>query len=87
MADAFDDAWTIVKAESYDDRITRLIDEASEYCEDVFMAMESHGLTRGEAVRQVADLVGIDEGNLFLACLKYMKSGGQTKGFGLRGRV
>ena len=61
--------------------------DASMYCEDVFMAMESHGLRYSQALRQVAELVGVDRNELSMACQRYRESGGQTKDFGLRGRV
>ena len=76
MAGAFDAAWDEVKKS-----------DASMYCEDVFMAMESHGLRYSQALRQVAELVGVDKDELAMACQEYRESGGQTKDFGLRGRV
>lgn len=77
----------LVRTGSEADTGDPLKSDASMYCEDVFMAMESHGLRYSQALRQVAELTGVDRNELSMACQRYRESGGQTKDFGLRGRV
>ena len=57
----FEKAWAVVK------------EDASEYCDEVFDAMESHDLSLFEAVMAVSRLVGVRGKDLHRACVEVME--------------
>ena len=61
MPEAFDVAWNLTKQ------------DADDYCDEVFDAMESHDLSLFEAVMAVSRLVGVRGKDLHRACMKRME--------------